>query len=22
VGECKWQSWSAEDTGFKQTANK
>lgn len=22
VGECKWQSWSAEETGFKQTANK
>lgn len=22
VGECKWKSWSAEDTGFKQTANK
>ena len=22
VGECKWQPWSAEDTGFKQTANK
>ena len=22
VGECKWQPWSAEDTGFKQTANE
>ena len=22
VGECKWKSWSAEDTGFKQTANQ
>ena len=22
VGECKWKSWSAEDTGFSQTKNK